>query len=144
MNTIADIPVYLVAARATHFAACLLLLSLCVFDRAIVPRPINAEWNRIANWLIAIALPIALLSGVGWFIEVAMQMSGQSLSIEIMRTVWSRTQFGTLWQLRLVLWIGLLIFVALRMKWTLLALSGIFVFTLAWSGHGQTGPSPRM
>jgi putative copper resistance protein D len=144
LSELSAIPAYFVLARAIHFAACLLLFSVCVFDRFIVSASIREFWNRISKWLIVIAMPMALLSGIAWFAAVSIQMSDQPLSASVMQIVWSQTQFGTLCKLRLLIWICLLIFFWFRLRWTSQIFGGIFVLSLAWAGHGQTGSSPRL
>jgi putative copper resistance protein D len=135
---------YFVLARFFHFAACLLVFSVCVFDRFIVSPSMSEYWNRLAKWLIAIAMPIALLSGIAWFAAVVIQMSNESLSMHDVRSVWGQTQFGTLCKLRLIVWICLLLLFWFRLKWVSLISSGIFLLSLAWAGHGQTGSSPPL
>jgi putative copper resistance protein D len=144
VNEISAIPAWFVLTRAIHFAAALLIFSVCVFDRMIALPAISKKWNRIAAGLMFVAMPAALLSGIAWLAAVAIQMSEQSPSMEIVRTVLSHTQFGMIWQLRLAVWITLLIFLSLRWKWMPLIFSGVFLLTLAWSGHGQTGRLPRL
>ncbi len=75
--------VCLVAARAVHFAACMLLLAVCTFDRIIIPAEIRRQaaavvalWKQIAAWLFLVALSLAGLSGAAWFALVAIEMSG--------------------------------------------------------------------
>ncbi|HEY1628823.1 MAG TPA: hypothetical protein VGF52_03125, partial [Tepidisphaeraceae bacterium] len=87
MNQIRNIQTFFAAARAVHFAACLALLSTCVFDRFIIAKAFDEVWNRIAKSLIAIAMPAALLSGLAWFVAVAVQMSDRPLSMDAVRTV---------------------------------------------------------
>jgi len=100
-------PLWFALARAVHFAACLLLLGVCVFDRFIA-RGFDAPWRSVARWLIAAALPLALASGVFWFAGVAVEMSGLTLTDamhgDVLGTVWERTSFGRLWEFRLALW----------------------------------------
>jgi putative copper resistance protein D len=144
VNQIWNIQTFFAAARAVHFAACLALFSICVFDRFIIAKTFDEVWNRIAKSLIAIAMPAALLSGLVWFAAAAVQMSDRPLSMDVVRTVWTHTQFGMLCKLRLIAWIVLLIFFWIRMRWMTLIVSGVFLLSLAWTGHGQTGSSPRM
>ena len=154
LNEISEIPAYFVALRAVHFAGCLLAFGVCAFDRFIVNSARGKEWDVIARRFMLIALPLALLSGIAWFAAVAIQMSGQPLSMDLIRIVWSQTQFGTVWKTRSILWIITCLTASafflrdqskLRstMKWLALIFTGLFAMSLAWSGHGQTGRSPR-
>lgn len=139
------IPTWLAAARAVHFAACLLILTTCVFDRFIAEGP---PWRSIARWLCFIALPLALASGVVWLLQVTISMSGEALSANDLDLVWNHTRFGFVWRLRLFIWIGLAplavwAFAPGRTRrtpaWLALALSAALAGSLAWSGHGQFG-----
>ena len=139
------IPPWLASARAVHFAACLLILAVCVFDRFIANGP---PWRSIARWLCFIALPLAMASGVVWLLQVTISMSGEALNAGDLELVWSQTRFGSVWQVRLYIWIALLVAIlwALAPKktrrlpaWLALVLSAALTGSLAWSGHGQYG-----
>jgi putative copper resistance protein D len=139
------IPTWLALARAVHFAACLLILATCVFDRFIAEGP---RWRSVARWLCFIALPLALASGVVWLLQVTISMSGEAISDSDLQLVWNQTQFGFVWRLRLFIWIGLAAavswaFVPGRTRptpaWLALVFSAALVGSLAWSGHGQYG-----
>ncbi len=131
--------------RAIHFGSSLLVLSVLAFDQ-IMQGVVPDDWPRISRRLIWIALTLAAVSGAGWFVIVAINMSDAGLSELIhtptLRIVWSQTQFGELWKWRAVFWIACALTILWRITKPLAMLSGIlFVASLAWSGHGQTGPA---
>jgi putative copper resistance protein D len=142
----------LIAARAVHFGACLLIFGVWVFDRFIIVPAAAAQWRSIARWLLALALPLAALSGAWWLGELALDMSGHALDMnivslvwkhmDIVSTVWKGTHFGQLWQLRLI-YFAVAAFSALLSRWTIfrwiaLIASGLLLGSLAWAGHGRT------
>jgi putative copper resistance protein D len=132
----------LIAARAIHFGSCLLIFGVWMFDRFIIVPAAVAQWRSIARWLLALALPVAALSGAWWFAELAIGMSGQALDMNIVSLVWKQTHFGQLWQLRLIFFFPAVVS-ALLSRWTIfrwigLITSGLLLGSLAWAGHGRT------
>jgi putative copper resistance protein D len=102
---------------------------------------------------LALALPVAALSGAWWLGELALDMSGRALELDIVSLVckhmdvvskvWKETHFGQLWQLRLI-YLFLTVFSALLSRWTIvrwlaLITSGLLLGSLAWAGHGGDG-----
>jgi putative copper resistance protein D len=147
---------YFILARAIHFGSCLLFFGLFAFDRFVVvapelPAKIMEQWQSRIRFLSLILLPIIFISGIAWFVLVAMNMSGRPLQTEILKTVWMQTQFGTVWRFRLVVWFVALVatvifcFSSLRstpgklLVWLELILAGLLLGSLAWAGHGQEG-----
>jgi putative copper resistance protein D len=128
---------WLIAARAAHFAACLLMFGLCVFDRFIAR---GRDWRSTSRPLMLFALPVALLSGTAWFALVTIDMSG---SLDAWRLVGTQTNFGHVWQLRLCFWLAFC-FAAFFSRWAALILSGLLLGSLAWAGHGQVGQPPAL
>lgn len=144
---------YIVLARAFHFGACLLFFSIFAFDRFVAvasglqPEAIN-RWRSRSRLLALALLAVILISGLAWFILVAVQMGGQ-LQFEILKTVWAQTQFGTVWEIRLVVWLVATFAAALAcvlkpgaalaktLAWLELSLGGLLLGSLAWAGHGQ-------
>ena len=163
MDDSAPIPIWFIVARAVHFAACMVLLGICLFDRFVAPREQGERdaWRRIFITLLAIVLPSAAVSGLVWLVFVTMDMSSQSFS-EVMQggtisIVLNRTHFGTLWQLRALLFLGaaacgvplLLSRQARRcifplLVWLTLIFAAPLSMSLAWAGLGQIGSWPRM
>jgi putative copper resistance protein D len=146
---------FLVLARAVHFGACLLFFGIFAFDHFIATKIFlksnfpnsNSEifkfWNfrvKIFSWIL---LPTILLSGIAWFVLVAANMSGQFPQMEILKTVWSQTQFGTLEKIRLIFWLAaaLLLFFQSQNFFAPLQFffSGALLGSLAWGGHGLEG-----
>ena len=144
---------WLAAARAVHLTACLLIGATWFFDCLIVPRPAVHRWRRIAIWLMSAALPTAFASGAIWFVLIAADMNDVAFAAILhdraaLGVVWSNTHFGRVWQIHgwfLVATAGAAvawIFVRRISPLGLLAGAGL-VGTLAWAGHGDTGPAPR-
>lgn len=152
---------WFIAARAAHFAACLLLFGLFAFDRLVVASIASGEseaddfWQaRLRLWG-AILPPVILLSGAAWLAAVTMTMSGLPLGWSLhwmMETVWTQTEFGTLWKIRLIFCVCSAIgaasmFIKLRpalrsfSAWLQLTSSAVLLGSLAWAGHGRQGPS---
>src|ERR1700685_591833 len=102
---------WFILARGVHIGACLLFFGIFAFDHFVTTAiPANGKiatgnyWqSRI--WFFSMVLsPIILLSGIAWFVLVAMNMSGQPLQAGILKTVWTQTQFGMVWKIRLIFW----------------------------------------
>jgi putative copper resistance protein D len=149
---------YFVLTRAVHFGACLLFFGIFAFDRFVAAsvfgddRMLAADWRsgiRVCKWIL---LPAILVSGIFWFILVAMTMSDlpfqQAFQPDILKTVWSQTGFGTVWKWRLWFWLAatLIAMVASFVKplswrrgiiWLELLLGALLLGSLAWAGHGQ-------
>lgn len=147
---------WLIVARAVHIGACLLFFGIFAFDRFVATAITSNDKAEIGNFwqtrirlFNLILLPIILLSGIAWFALVAMNMSGQPLQTEILKTVWTQTQFGTVWKLRLIFWLaaattGILFYFSKSQTafqrfliWLQLIFSGALLGSLAWAGHGQ-------
>ncbi len=165
MDTDLTTMIWFIAARAVHFGSCLIIFSVCWFDRFTIPGQVRGEssvvvrfWEKIAAWLMALAIPMAAVSGAAWFAVVAMNMSGlplnQALQPHVVRLV-LHTRFGQLWQWRLVCWAAVALAACgvhfssaksrLRpaMTWLTFLLGAILLGSLAWSGHGQDGNRPQ-
>jgi putative copper resistance protein D len=137
-----------ILARTVHIGACLLFFSIISFDRFVAVAARDGYWQSRIRLVNLILLPVILVSGIGWFALVAANMSGQSLQFEILRTVWKQTLFGTVWEIRLLIWIGAVIVAfcdspgrQLAFRKVLMAsqliLSACLLGSLAWAGHGQ-------
>ena len=106
---------FMIATRAVHIGACLVLLSLFAFEM-LIAAPALRQADRSAlqyvdalrcqfRWLLVWSGFAAIGSGIVWYWIVLAKMTGGSLwelpamhSIEIAVT---RTQFGHLWEWRL-------------------------------------------
>jgi putative copper resistance protein D len=154
----------LIAVRAIHFAAAMLVAGIAVFE-LLVAGPATWEIQGLAleavtplrTRLIAImwgGLAVAVISGAAWLLFLAAKIADQSV-IEAFEdgTAWmlfTQTRFGMDWQIRLIvaaLLSGCLILVptgearqSARYEALLASLTVIFVGTLAWSGHGGASP----
>jgi copper resistance protein D len=149
---------YFIFIRAVHFGACLLFFGIFAFDRFVATSvyggdrmPAAYEWSGI-RFCRLILLPTILVSGIFWFILVAMTMSDlpfkQAVQPDILKTVWLQTGFGTVWKWRLWFWLAaaLIALVASFVKplslrrgiiWLELLSGALLLGSLAWAGHGQ-------
>ena len=153
---------WLVLTRAVHFAACLYFFGMFAFDRLVAASAGMGErdelsdyWKSRIRWVGPTVLPIVLLSGAVWFALVAAMMSGlpleRAFKLQIWQVVWSQTQFGAVWKLRLIVWLAAAgpaaFFLFFKPKasrqnklaWAELVLGGFLLGSLAWAGHGQEG-----
>jgi putative copper resistance protein D len=100
--------------RAFHIAATCVIGGTIAFDLLVLGRGPNAltgaAAEQVRRWLgrlLAAAIVVALLSWCGWLAEVAIGMSGlpaaQALAVPVLRTVVTRTSFGQVWAIRLLL-----------------------------------------
>ena len=152
----------LIAVRATHFAACIVLAGTLVFDACVAgpalrhapaDRSFDAwrrGWLRVA-WT---SLGAAVLSGVAWLYITAADIGGQTLrdvvSSDIVWRVLRHTRFGADWGARLVMALllaGGLVAMARRraaspkgLPALLATLASLFLGSLAWSGHASGTP----
>lgn len=141
---------WLVVTRFAHFSACLMFFGVFFFDRFLAPvaagPKIRGYWQRcdyIFSWIL---LPVVLVSGIGWFVLTAKMMSGQPLDASVLKVVWSQTEFGHLWKIRLLFWGVALVLsffqrpnVASRefAAWVMALAAGCMAASLAWTGHGR-------
>jgi putative copper resistance protein D len=146
---------WLIITRAIHIGSCLLFFGIFAFDRLVAssiaqrPTEIIRCWKVRLGRLSWIFLPMILVSGIAWFVLVAMAMSGQPLQMEILKIVWTQTQFGTVWEVRLLLWLIAVMAVAVLCfkesqatfqkftAWFLFAVNACLLVSLAWAGHGR-------
>jgi copper resistance protein D len=149
---------WFILARAVHLGACLLFFGVFAFDRFVATAisangktEIQNYWQSRIRFFNLILLPLILLSGIAWFALVAVNMSGEPLQVEILKTVWAQTQFGTVWKWRLLFWLAAVVIAMflhfLKSKTPLqknlmrlqLLFSGALLGSLAWAGHGLEG-----
>lgn len=145
-----------ILTRTVHFGACLLFFGVFVFDRFMAASIFGGEKTEAANYwksrvrlFSLVLLPIIFISGIAWFVLVAMAMSGQPPQLEILKTVWMQTQFGTVWKIRFITWIATTVTVAFflfsksqspfrkDLVWLQLFFGGVLLGSLAWAGHGE-------
>ena len=146
---------WLIFARAVHIGACLLFFGIFAFDRFVakaIPAAgemeINNYWQTRIRFFSLILLPIIFFSGFAWLALVTISMSGQTFSNEILKIVWTQTQFGTVWKWRLIFWLAAtviaIVFILLKPKtslqsffiWLQLFFSCALFGSLAGAGHG--------
>jgi putative copper resistance protein D len=152
----------LVHVRAIHFAATVLVAGVAFF-LVFVAEPAfqhTNEGTRVPalvrhrlTWLMWIGLLLAVVSGAGWLVLTAQEMSGEPFpEVVADGTLWTvllQTDFGRDWLLRAVLACLLAgVFARLRsaspigsrwIKSALVILSAALVGTLAWAGHAAGG-----
>src|SRR5271170_5341475 len=151
---------YFILTRAVHFGACLLFFGVFAFDRLVataIPANDKTEGGdyrqRQIRFFNLILPPIILLSGFAWFALVAMNMSGQPLQAETLKTVWNQTQFGTVWKLRLIFWLAAAAAATFfcfsrhrtsfqkKLIWIQLFFGSLLLGSLVWAGHGRENSS---
>ena len=147
---------WFILARAIHFGACLLFFGAFAFDRLVAAvismgdgNPAIAWWQSRIRFCGLILLPLILLSGMAWLALVAETMGGEPLTMDILKTVWNQTQFGTVCLWRLIFWLAAatVLMVSIFSKppgvygkflaWLQLLFGGCLLGSLAWAGHGQ-------
>jgi putative copper resistance protein D len=149
----------LIAARVLQFAAAVPLTGVFAFEglvavpsfraaRAGFAEPPGLHRNfRSLAWA---SLVLLLVSGAGWLLAVAADISGESVSQVLSQgtagVVLTETRFGEDWLLRLAgaVLLGVLL-VARRARrpridaaarWASLMLAALLLASLAWAGHG--------
>ncbi|MGH7940810.1 MAG: CopD family protein [Limisphaerales bacterium] len=133
-----------------HFGACLLFFGVFFFDRfaaSVVNRPgISGFWQARLRVISLALLPLILVSGIAWFAIVAVTMSGQRLDAAILKIVWTQTQFGNVWKIRLLFLVVSIVLSTFQRAssstrefaaWVETLAAGCLVASLAWAGHGQ-------
>ncbi|HEX5453821.1 MAG TPA: copper homeostasis membrane protein CopD [Stellaceae bacterium] len=154
----------LAAARALHFAATISLAGVFIAEWLIVPRgsaragfrtPIFPALPARLTILAWASLAVLVLSGAGWLIAVAAEMSGEPLSAAISHGIWvvalNSTRFGEDWLMRLIA-AGFVALCLILRQWrgigrrvadgAALFFSAFLLAALAWAGHGAATPGP--
>lgn len=149
----------LVAVRSVHFAATAIVTGVAFFAAAVAePAFAAAPGAKSLAGLVRhrlalvfwIAFGVAQISGAAWLVLLAQAMSGGTLrAVFLDNIVWivvTRTAFGTVWTVRLVLAALLAGAVLMRfarrgMAWrgTAVVLAGGLVGLLAYAGHAAAG-----
>lgn len=156
----------LIAARAVHYAAAIVLFGELVFYLVVAEparreagHPADADGcdsdvllrlRRVALW----GIVASLVSGAAWLAAEAALMSGrplaQALTPDTLGLVLGKTTFGRVWLLRLGIAIGLGMLMAAmgradnrqgssRLAAAALALAATYLAALAWVGHASGG-----
>ena len=140
----------LVVSRAVHFASSLVVEGVAIFSAFIAQSVRAAPFEaRRQEQLMLVALTLAVLSGATWLLFLSSNIAQSSVGAAIGDgTAWSvltETQFGRVWEARLLVAILLCCFWlvgpgrrtrGLHLSLLQAALATAFVGMLAWSGHG--------
>ena len=151
----------LVAARAVHFAAMMMLEGAIVF-RFVIADPIlgaaDGEEQRVLRrllaWTVWLGLLVGVVSGAAWLILLAGRIRGlapaATLSQGVAWIVLTQTRFGETWQVRSVFaaLLAASMFALNRgspnsQRWlgaVSIILAASLVGALAWAGHGAATP----
>jgi putative copper export protein/mono/diheme cytochrome c family protein len=151
----------LVAARAVHFAAMMMLEGAIVF-RFLIADPIlgaaggeeQRVLRRLLAWTVWLGLLVGVVSGAAWLILLAGRIRGlapaATLSQGVAWIVLTQTRFGETWQVRSVLaaLLAASMFALSRgsqnsERWygvISIVLAASLVGALAWAGHGAATP----
>src|SRR5260370_23174427 len=139
----------LIVIRAIHFAAVAMKAGALIF-RAVVAEPavglkpvattVVRSQMLVLTW---IGLAIAAVSGVIWLQLQAVSMSGlplgEAMTSDVLSTVLSETQVGSISEIRLVVAVilaGCLTYDRLApLRWLGLGSSLSLIATIAWTGH---------
>lgn len=145
---------WFIITRTVHFGACLLFFGVFAFD-CFITSALPRRQSDVADYLKScrrlfglILLPLIFISGITWFALVTRAISEQPLQIDILKTVWTQTQFGTVWKIRLIFLLVATTVATLDyflksetfqrfVVWFQLFANGCLVGSLAWVGHGQ-------
>jgi putative copper resistance protein D len=155
----------LIAARVVQFAAAISLTGVFAFEGLVaVPsfRAVRADFaertelRRNFRSLAWACLVLLLVSGAGWLLAVAADISGESVSQVLSQgtvgVVLTDTQFGKDWLLRLTgaVLLGALLGARRERRpridaaacWASLMLAALLLASLAWAGHGAATAGP--
>jgi putative copper resistance protein D len=145
-----------IAIRAVHFAATAVVAGSLIF-RAAVAGPVlrsDEAWTELFRRqtlrLVWSGLAISVASGVIWLLLQAPSMSGlsfaEAMAPAVLSTVLNETQFGLVFEIRLVLAVvlaGCLVYDHLaRSRWLGLAAAIGLIAGIAWTGHGGATSGP--
>jgi putative copper resistance protein D len=133
----------MIAAQAVHYAALFALFGGALFR-------LYAGASLLDPWLarvLRIAALAALLSALAWwYVLTALLIGGlaDALHADALAAVLLDTEFGGVWQLRLVLLAALVVMAALGLSHTkIAAVAGLALVTLAGIGHGAQAGVPE-
>jgi putative copper resistance protein D len=149
----------LIAARIVQFAAAISLTGVFAFECLVAAPAFRASGRDYAEAsglrrhfrsLAWTSLVLLLISGAGWLVAVAADISGKPLGLALSQgvvgTVLTETRFGTDWLLRLAIAVLLGVLLVARRgrwrwietasRWAVLVLAALILASLAWAGHG--------
>jgi len=148
----------LVATRAVHFGAALLLFGELVLAFALTKEGRRADEG--AKGLLPImggGIVVGLLSGIAWLALEAALMSGlpieRAINRDTLGLVLGQTVFGRTWELRFALLVALAVLVVAWRKapgqyrsplmLAAILVAGLYVAALAWVGHATPVRGPE-
>ena len=151
----------LVAIRAVHFASTAMTVGVLFFLAAVAEPIFQTEASQAVGsafrtrslHIVWIWLALSALSGVAWVSLQTAAMSGlplvEAMSVDVLWVVLSKTQFGIVSDIRLILTILLAIALALPYTRSVTGLlpsflAAVLLLGIAWTGHaagtiGQIG-----
>jgi putative copper resistance protein D len=143
----------LVAVRAIHFGAIVLLAGTLLFRTAVAAAPASscaaatALVDRQTRWIAGSALAVSFASGLVWFALTAAEMGGlpfgDAVKPDVLEMILVATQFGSVAMVRLGLAIATAVLLALdrlkRLRWLTLAAALALAASIAWTGHSGSG-----
>lgn len=139
----------LVVIRAVHFAAAAITAGTLIFRAAVAKPALGSEqaiaklFRRQTLGVAWIGLTITMASGLIWLLLQAVTMSGRSfdeaMTSDVLLTVLNQTQFGLVFEIRIVLTIILAACLAYdrlaQADWCALAAALGLIAAIAWTGH---------
>ncbi len=129
--------VALALSRFVHFASLMTLFGAWLFVATLAPATLAAELSAPVRRFAAPLALLSLASAIAWLVFVAQDMAGDHFDFVALSDVLWGTQFGKVWQARLVI-LALLLVAALRpdARGQAPALfAGLAVATLGLVGH---------
>ncbi|MGH7115974.1 MAG: hypothetical protein ACREE9_15975, partial [Stellaceae bacterium] len=141
----------LVVLRALHFASTISLAGVFAFLCLVVAPRSSPLLDRRLSQVAWASLLLALVSGAGWLLVLAAQLSGKPLGAVlpqgVVAIVLTRTRFGQIWLGRFAVAVLVAICLLARgrslaaaWRWAGLALAAGMLGSLAWAGHGGATP----
>ncbi len=131
----------LAVCRFAHFAAAMALFGSAAFVVALAPRNLALALAPAVRRIAAVAIPIAALSALAWLaLEGAAMTKSWSGAVDVgvIQGVLTDTDFGAVWQGRLLLALALVAALALRRHGPtplLMLASALFLASLGLVGH---------
>jgi putative copper resistance protein D len=137
----------LALCRFAHFAAAMALFGSAAFVVALAPRDLAVALAPTVRRIAAVAIPIAAMSAFAWLALEGASMTetwSGAVDVGVLQSVLTDTEFGAVWQGRLLLALALVVALALRRHGPtpLLTLaSALLLASLGLVGHAamQTG-----
>lgn len=149
MNGLGNTNDWLTVVRAIHFAATATIAGVLIFRVAVaepalrLARPAASAFDAQARHVAWISLVVSAGSGVAWLLLQVPAMSGlsfgEAMTVDMIGTVITETQFGLIWEIRAALAIALAASLASDRlpgaRWLALASAIGLVAVIAWTGH---------